>query len=52
MICSPRFVLELDIIFCNKGKIPSDAPAEFLSMSVLGEIVMICEYLDRVLCFK
>ena len=52
MICSSRFVFELDVVLCNEGKIPSDTPAKFLSVSIFGEIVMVCEYFDWVLCSK
>ena len=52
MIRSSRFVFELDVVLRDEGKIPSDTPAKFLSMSIFDEIVMVREYFDWVLCSK
>ena len=45
-------MLELNVVFCNEGEILGDMPAELLSMSVLGEVVMVYEYFDWVFCPK
>ena len=50
MICSSWFVLELDIVLCNEGEIPRNTPAKFLSVSVLGKVVMVREYFNWMLC--
>ena len=52
MICSSRFVFELDVVLRDEGKIPCDTPAKFLSMSIFGEIVMVREYFNWMLCSK
>ena len=45
-------MLELNVVFCNEGKILGDMPAKLLSMLVLDEVVMVYEYFDRVFCPK
>ena len=52
MICSSRFVFELDVVLRDEGKIPCDTPAKFLSVSIFGEIVMVCDYFNWMLCSK
>ena len=41
-------MLELDVVFGDHWQVPCHSLAEFLSMSILGEVVVICVYLNRV----
>ena len=45
-------MFELDVVLRKEGKILCDTPAKFLSMSIFGEIVMVHEYFDWMLCSK